>query len=178
MATKTTTTKTTKTGAKKTSAKNAPAKKTSTKPDATARPSRGTNAKSTTQPKPIPRDHEVPSPKELANNANLDAHIDAKKNATAKFTKSTPRQAAPKASPTPKRPSGLDLAAKALADASEPLNAKTIAERAIAAGWATKGKTPHATLYAAMTREIATKGETSRFRKVERGMFIAATPAR
>lgn len=75
--------------------------------------------------------------------------------------------------PTPKRPSGLDLAAKVLADAGEPLAAKAIAERAIAAGWSTSGKTPHATLYSAMIREIAGKGEAARFRKTDRGLFVA-----
>ena len=33
------------------------------------------------------------------------------------------------------------------------------------------GKTPHATLYAAMMREARDKGTTSRFRKVDRGTF-------
>jgi hypothetical protein len=70
--------------------------------------------------------------------------------------------------------SGLDLAAKVLADAGEPLNAKTIAERAIAAGWKTNGKTPHATLYSAIIREIATKGSEARFKKADRGMFAAS----
>jgi len=71
-------------------------------------------------------------------------------------------------------PSGLDLAAKVLAKAGKPLNAKAIAERAIAAGWKTSGKTPHATLHAAMTREIEAKGDESRFRKAGRGLFEAA----
>jgi len=72
-----------------------------------------------------------------------------------------------------RKPSGLDLAAKVLADAGEPLKAKQIAERAIAAGWKTNGKTPEATLYAAMTREIAKKGDAARFRKADRGLFEA-----
>ena len=46
----------------------------------------------------------------------------------------------------------------------EPLNARTIAERAVAAGWKTDGRTPHATLYVAMIREIAAKGKDARFR--------------
>ena len=70
-----------------------------------------------------------------------------------------------------RKPSGLDLAAKVLVDAGEPLKAKQIAERAIAAGWKTNGKTPEATLYAAMTREIAKKGDAARFRKADRGLF-------
>ena len=70
--------------------------------------------------------------------------------------------------------SGLDAAAQVLARAKEPLDAKTIAERAIAAGWKTNGATPHATLYAAMIREIAAKGKDARFAKVDKGRFTAA----
>jgi len=77
-----------------------------------------------------------------------------------------------------RKPSGLDLAAKVLADAGEPLKAKQIAERAIAAGWKTNGKTPEATLYAAMTREIAKKGDAARFRKADRGLFEAGPGAK
>jgi len=68
--------------------------------------------------------------------------------------------------------SGLDAAAKVLADAGEPLNSKTIVERAIERGlWKSGGKTPSATVYAAMLREIQKKGDASRFAKTERGMF-------
>ena len=34
-------------------------------------------------------------------------------------------------------------------------------------------KTPHATLYSAMLREISTKGKDARFKKTERGKFAA-----
>ena len=37
--------------------------------------------------------------------------------------------------------------------------------------WATGGKTPWATLYAAVIREIAAKGKESRFKKTGRGLF-------
>ncbi len=68
--------------------------------------------------------------------------------------------------------SGLDAAAKVLADAGEPLNCKTILERAIEKGyWKTGGKTPSATVYAAILREIQKKGDASRFAKADRGMF-------
>jgi hypothetical protein len=68
--------------------------------------------------------------------------------------------------------SGLDAAAKVLADAGEPLDRKAIVERAIAQGlWKPGGKTPHATVYSAIIREIANKGEQSRFRKDARGKF-------
>ena len=88
-------------------------------------------------------------------------------------TKAKPAKNATRANDAakPKRISGLDLAAKVLVDAKEPLQAKTIAERAIAAGWKTTGKTPHATLYAAMIREIAKKGKVARFKKTDRGLF-------
>ena len=91
-------------------------------------------------------------------------------------TKAKPAEKAtrPKQAAKPKRVSGLDLAAKVLADAKEPLQAKAIAERAIAAGWKTTGKTPHATLYAAMIREIAKKGKASRFVKTDRGLFATS----
>jgi len=72
--------------------------------------------------------------------------------------------------------SGLDAAAKVLKDAGEPLNAKQIVERIFAAGlWKSDGKTPHATLYAAMMRECAAKGDQSRFKKAERGKFTIAS---
>jgi len=39
--------------------------------------------------------------------------------------------------------------------------------------WATKGATPKATIYAAIIREIAAKGNASRFKKTDRGTFTA-----
>ena len=74
-----------------------------------------------------------------------------------------------------KRSSGLDAAAQVLAEAKEPLGAKEMVERMLAKGlWKTNGKTPAATIYAAIIREIASKGDDSRFRKVERGKFTLA----
>jgi hypothetical protein len=70
-----------------------------------------------------------------------------------------------------KRVSGLDLAAKVLAAAGRPMNAKEICEGVIAAGWKTNGKTPAATLYAAIVTEISKKGDKSRFHKADRGLF-------
>ena len=76
---------------------------------------------------------------------------------------------------TSRGPSGLDAAAKVLAEAGEPLNTKTMVERMLAKGlWKTSGKTPAATIYAAILREINAKGAASRFRKVERGRFELA----
>jgi len=74
-----------------------------------------------------------------------------------------------------KRPSGLDAAAQVLADAKEPLGAKEMVERMLAKGlWQTTGRTPSATIYAAIIREIAAKGSDARFLKVERGKFELA----
>ena len=70
---------------------------------------------------------------------------------------------------------GLDAAAQVLADAGEPLNTKDMVDRMLAKGlWSTGGKTPAATIYAAILRECATKGDQSRFRKTERGKFELA----
>jgi len=79
----------------------------------------------------------------------------------------------------PKRVSLLDAAATVLADAKAPMQAKQIVEAVVERGlWKPgAGKTPHATLYAAMTREIAAKGKDARFRKVDRGQFAAGKDA-
>jgi len=82
---------------------------------------------------------------------------------------SKPRKKAERADGTM---SGLDAAAKVLAEAGEPLGCKTIVERAIEKGyWKTGGKTPAATVYAAILREIQKKGDAARFAKADRGMF-------
>ncbi len=71
--------------------------------------------------------------------------------------------------------SGLDAAAQILAKAKEPMGCKDLAERAIEHGlWSPGGKTPHATLYAAIIREISKKGKDARFKKVDRGRFQLA----
>jgi hypothetical protein len=74
----------------------------------------------------------------------------------------------------PKKASLLDLAAEVLAKAGKPMGCKEIVEQVLKSGrWTTKGKTPPATLYSAIIREIATKGKASRFRKTDRGQFAA-----
>jgi hypothetical protein len=74
-----------------------------------------------------------------------------------------------------RKPGILTLAADVLKDAKAPMDCKTIVEKVLSKGlWQTKGKTPAATLYAAIIREIATKGKDSRFRKTDRGQFALA----
>ncbi|MCG3178632.1 MAG: hypothetical protein BIFFINMI_00960 [Phycisphaerae bacterium] len=75
--------------------------------------------------------------------------------------------------------SGLDAAAKVLAESAEPLNAKQIVEQAAAKGyWSSTAATPHATIYSAIITEIAKKGADSRFKKTDRGLFAATGAAR
>jgi len=73
----------------------------------------------------------------------------------------------------PKRVSALDAAVQVLAQAGKPMRAQElIAAMAEQGLWSSPaGKTPHATLYAAMLREVAAKGEAARFKKVDRGLF-------
>jgi hypothetical protein len=95
----------------------------------------------------------------------------SKKNSTKSANASKPQPKAKAAKPM----SGLDAAAKVLTDSKEPMNAKQIVDAALAKGlWKSGGATPHATIYAAMIREIAAKGGEARFKKVARGQFTAA----
>lgn len=116
-----------------------------------------------------------------------------KKQSTKKQTKARPptakakgekKAAAPKAKAAkeqkPKRVSALDAAAQVLAKASKPMHAQELITAMADQGlWKSPGgKTPHATLYAAMMREERDKGRESRFRKVDRGQFeFAGTKA-
>ncbi len=77
------------------------------------------------------------------------------------------------AKPADKKMSAIDAAAKVLAEAKEPLNAKQMIERMAAKGYwkSPAGKTPASTLYAAIIREIQRQGDDSRFQKVDRGLF-------
>jgi len=77
----------------------------------------------------------------------------------------------------PKRLSILEAAVKVLDErdpADGPLSCTQMVERMTAKGYwspARGGKTPANTLYSAVLREINTKGDASRFEKVERGKF-------
>ena len=73
--------------------------------------------------------------------------------------------------------SALDAAAKVLAESGEPLTSKEMIDAMAAKGYWTSpgGKTPQATLYAAILREIHTKGADARFTKTERGHFTLGT---
>lgn len=106
-----------------------------------------------------------------------------KSSTPAKATKA-PKAAAPKSAKEPKaakpkRISALDAAAQVLASAKDPMRATDLIDAMQAQGlWTSPGgKTPEATLYAAIIREIAAKGRAARFKKVERGLFVAGKEA-
>jgi hypothetical protein len=86
-------------------------------------------------------------------------------------------QAAP---PTPARStarlSALDAAARVLSASRQAMTCPELIAAMAAQGYWTSpaGKTPQATLHAALTREIKIKKDQSRFRKTERGKFSLA----
>jgi hypothetical protein len=99
----------------------------------------------------------------------------AKKKAQVRPTKGSKR-------PVPRKPkegrplSGLDAAAKLLSDTRKSMQVGAMIEQMASKGlWESKaGKTPAATIYAAIIREIHDKGVESRFKKLSRGVFAAA----
>jgi hypothetical protein len=83
-----------------------------------------------------------------------------------------------KGDPKTKRVSILDAAARVLKETGKPMRCKEVVETSLKKGyWSTNGKTPAATLYSAMLREIQTKGKDTRFRKIERGLFTISKGA-
>ncbi len=105
-----------------------------------------------------------------------------KKAAPAKAAKA-PKAQAQKAAPDkagksagsaqPKQLSALDAAAKVLGETGKAMNCQELIEVMAAQGYwkSPAGKTPSATLYASLIKEIATKGKESRFQKTDRGTF-------
>jgi len=72
-----------------------------------------------------------------------------------------------------KRVSALEAAAQVLAKSGKPMRSRELIAAMTEQGlWTSPaGKTPWATLYSAMLREISTAGKDSRFKKVDRGSF-------
>ena len=94
------------------------------------------------------------------------------------------RKEAPKSEPKPgakpepkkaRKMGALDAAAIVLADAGKPMRSKDlIAEMAKRGLWTSPGgKTPEATLYAAILREIGAKGTAARFARAGKGEFAS-----
>ena len=92
----------------------------------------------------------------------------------AKKKKSTAKKAPVKRA-AKKKPSGLDAAARVLAETGRPMSAKQLVEAMLAKKyWSSGGQTPHATISSALQREIQNKGQQSRFRKTAPGRFALA----
>jgi hypothetical protein len=92
-----------------------------------------------------------------------------------KVAKTKPKAAKKTKPQKEKKVSAIEAAAQVLASSKEPMNCKELIEAmAKQALWTSPGgKTPHATLYPAIIREIALKGKEARFTKTERGKFAA-----
>jgi hypothetical protein len=73
------------------------------------------------------------------------------------------------------RPSALNAAARVLAETDAAMTCpELIAVMAKKGYWTSPaGRTPQATLYSAIAREIKTKGAAARFRKTDRGTFAS-----
>ena len=89
-------------------------------------------------------------------------------------TAQTPKAA--KAEAKTKKPSALDAAAKVLGETGEPMTCTQMIEAMAAKGYwkSPGGKTPQATLYSAILREIGTRAKDARFTKTDRGQFALA----
>src|SRR5262245_66638433 len=84
-----------------------------------------------------------------------------------------PRAAPPAPSGHRAKLSALEAAARVLGETGQALTCPALIRAMAAQGYWTSpaGKTPHATLYAAIWREIQTKQDRARFRKAGRGTF-------
>ncbi len=141
--------------------------------------------------RPIPKEDFPMSATKTESTRKPAAKATTKKAASAKRTGDAPRakkaklqatdkpraNGKPKADTNPKPISALEAAAKVLAEAKGPMNTKEMIDAMAAQGlWKSPGgKTPHATLYSAILREIGTKGKEARFKKTERGKFTSNT---
>jgi hypothetical protein len=112
------------------------------------------------------------TPKKKASAAKSAAKASAKKAPT----KGASAKAKAKKPKGERKPSALDAAARVLGENGQPMASKEMIEAMAQKGYwkSPGGKTPHATLYAAILREIQQKGKDARFRKVERGKFALA----
>ena len=165
---------------KKTSTKKAPKAKTTKKTKAAAAPV----AVATTPASECPRggDHEWADADEGRHCTKcLEPAPSKGKRGKAKAAKALtaekpPRAKKAKADAGEKKLSAIDAAARVLGEAKQPMNCKELIESMSTKGYWTSpgGKTPHATLYSAILREITAKGKEARFAKTERGKFAIA----
>ena len=104
-----------------------------------------------------------------ANGMPAAAEAPSRKTATSQKPKPTKAKKQPKA----KKTSALDAAARLLGEQGKPMNCREMIDAMAAKGYwhSPGGKTPSATLYSAILRELKTKKSEARFRKTERGKF-------
>ncbi len=161
---------------KKTTTKKA-SKKTTTAKDAVASIDKNLERIDAAEAKPK-RTSKAPAKKKAstrAATAGRAAKGKAKAATGATKPKAATRAKRPAKDAKPRKVSLMDAAVMILGKAKEPMSAQAIVDAVAEQGlWKGEGKTPHATLYAAMIREIAKKGKASRFTKVERGRFALA----
>jgi len=126
-------------------------------------------AKKAAKPKQVPRGHMVRTMRKERKAA-------AAKAAAAKDPKADAAAAAgaavAKAGKAKGKISGLDAAVLQLAKIGKPEKSSVVVAAMMKAGlWSSAGKTPEATIYAAIIREIAAKGVGARFAKTGPGTF-------
>jgi len=69
----------------------------------------------------------------------------------------------------------VDAAIQVMKAAGKPMNCQEVVKAILEQNlWETAGKTPAATLYSSILREIQKKGSEARFKKVDRGQFALA----
>ena len=99
--------------------------------------------------------------------------------ANARNKKTTEAKPAAEAEPAtemkPQKLSALDAAAQVLRETGQAMRCQEMIDLMAAKGYWTGpgGKTPAATLYSAILREIAAKGDDARFKKTDRGRFVS-----
>jgi hypothetical protein len=153
-------------------------KPTPTKP-ATPTKAKATTGKAATNPpvQPIAPPTSVPPTPVTGPEANATATDATDATPTPKAApKATPTKTKPAKAAKPKRVSALDAAVQVLKQAGKPMTTpELVAAMKEQKLWVSpNGKTPHATLHAAISTEIKKKGTASRFRKAERGHFTLA----
>jgi HB1, ASXL, restriction endonuclease HTH domain len=113
---------------------------------------------------PTPEPAAEPSP------AQTESHAASEPTPTAGKPK---RQRKDAAEPQQKKLSALDAAARVLVETGAPMGCKELIGAMAGKGYwmSPGGKTPDATLYSAIAREIAMKGDLARFTKAGRGRF-------
>jgi hypothetical protein len=141
-------------------------------PAAEATPAREPATMPADEPIAAPASAETPPEPAVAEAAVESEPATAEQMAEAKPAKNR-RTRSEKPTTGEKKPSALDAAARVLAEEHRPMGCQEmIGAMAIKGYWTSPGgKTPAATLYSAILREIDTKGDVSRFVKLGKVQF-------